>query len=279
MGTAFLNWKLGCADYQNETVWRDPQAPTYPPRRVAPTRPFDSVLDRCAQRRDFSKPTPYIVSTTVCGHLDHVRRDTGSFVLPIFPAVGPADHRSFIETKLDFFQQHFSLVAYTRPREVQGAAAVDLLLRVLGAGLTLRGGKDRMGFVFLYELLTGTRGAAWHSMVGCRGWDRWLAVGACLARTPRGERGIVNPPNLGRDVWVPTTTPPPNESPGVTAGSSVRTPDPGDRGSHGPPGSAGPRGHAPAAGAPLRLAAQLRVPPHPPPPPEGGHRARPRGRP
>lgn len=120
------------------------------------------------------------------------------------PAVGPAaDRRSFIETKLDFFQQHFSLVAYTRPREVQGAAAVDLLLRVLGAGLTLRGGKDRMGFVFLYELLTGTRGAAWPSMVGCcgtqggvQGWGPMACRGCLPSPHTAGGKRDCKPPKI-----------------------------------------------------------------------------------
>lgn len=136
--------------------------------------------------------------------------------MPIFPAVGPADHRSFIETKLDFFQQHFSLVAYTRPREVQGAAAVDLLLRVLGAGLTLRGGKDRMGFVFLYELLTGTRGVAWHSMVGCcgtKGGVQGLGPMACRGCLPSphtaGGKRDCEPPKSGKGRVGAHDDPPP----------------------------------------------------------------------
>ena len=48
----------------------------------------------------------------------------------------------------------FKGMSYTRPDEhaVRGAPCVALLARALGHGLQVRGGQDRLGFLFLYEV-------------------------------------------------------------------------------------------------------------------------------
>ena len=47
-------------------------------------------------------------------------------------------------------------INYTRPEEMEGIAALVQLNKWMGHGVRLRGGKDPLGFVFLYELMTGT---------------------------------------------------------------------------------------------------------------------------
>lgn len=56
----------------------------------------------------------------------------------------------------DSFFSKFSKVSYKRPVDVTGAPAVGQLHRWLENGLRLSGGKDDLGFLFLYELMTGT---------------------------------------------------------------------------------------------------------------------------
>lgn len=56
----------------------------------------------------------------------------------------------------DSFLSKFSKVSYKRPVEVSGAPAVGQLYKWLENGLRLGGGKDDLGFLFMYELMTGT---------------------------------------------------------------------------------------------------------------------------
>jgi hypothetical protein len=56
----------------------------------------------------------------------------------------------------DNFFSKFSKVSYKRPVDVSGAPAVGQLHRWLENGLRLSGGKDDLGFLFFYELMTGT---------------------------------------------------------------------------------------------------------------------------
>ncbi len=56
----------------------------------------------------------------------------------------------------DSFFSKFSKVSYKRPVEVSGSAAVGQLHRWMENGLKLGGGKDDLGFMFFYELMTGT---------------------------------------------------------------------------------------------------------------------------
>lgn len=56
----------------------------------------------------------------------------------------------------DSFFSKFSKVSYKRPTEVSGAPAVGQIHRWLENGMKLSGGKDDLGFMFLYELMTGS---------------------------------------------------------------------------------------------------------------------------
>jgi hypothetical protein len=56
----------------------------------------------------------------------------------------------------DSFFSKFTKVSYKRPTDVSGAPAVGQIHRWLENGLRLGGGKDDLGFLFLYELMTGT---------------------------------------------------------------------------------------------------------------------------
>jgi hypothetical protein len=47
-------------------------------------------------------------------------------------------------------------ISYTRPDEMEGLAAIAKLNKWINHGVQLRGGKDPLGFVFLYELMTAT---------------------------------------------------------------------------------------------------------------------------
>ena len=50
----------------------------------------------------------------------------------------------------------FSTLSYSRPEESTGAAAVSAINRWLDHGLALTGGKDGLGFLFFYELMSGS---------------------------------------------------------------------------------------------------------------------------
>lgn len=47
-------------------------------------------------------------------------------------------------------------ISYTRPDDMEGLAAIAKLNKWIDHGVRLRGGKDPLGFVFLYELMTAT---------------------------------------------------------------------------------------------------------------------------
>lgn len=56
----------------------------------------------------------------------------------------------------DSFFSKFTKVSYKRPVEVTGAPAVGQIHKWLENGLKLSGGKDDLGFMFLYEIMTGS---------------------------------------------------------------------------------------------------------------------------
>ena len=56
----------------------------------------------------------------------------------------------------DSFLSKFENVSYKRPADVTGTAAVASLNKWLANGLKLKGGKDSLGFLFFYEMMTGT---------------------------------------------------------------------------------------------------------------------------
>ena len=60
-------------------------------------------------------------------------------------------------TKLDSgFIASLTKVSYKRPKDMKGLEAVQQINRWLDNGLRLRGGKDDLGFLFFYELMTKT---------------------------------------------------------------------------------------------------------------------------
>ena len=146
----------------------------YPPKRVAPEAAFDTILDRFACLAPALPPFATVAGASLgrlhrLGNVPYYPSALGRIIkallvvpssswesqlvcvcrgvcaLPLALPAGGSPwratahrfplHRTCVETKLDFFQQHFSMVAYTRPTECQGAAAVALLVRVLEAGL------------------------------------------------------------------------------------------------------------------------------------------------
>lgn len=56
----------------------------------------------------------------------------------------------------EMWWSRFSTLHYTRPEESTGQAAVSALSKWLDRGLALTGGKDGLGFLFFYELMTGS---------------------------------------------------------------------------------------------------------------------------
>eukprot|EP00667_Euglena_gracilis_P000067 EG_transcript_67 len=56
------------------------------------------------------------------------------------------------------FLQYFQQSAYARPlpEELQGQAGLQFLEKCIAGGLKTKGGKENLGFLFLYELLTGS---------------------------------------------------------------------------------------------------------------------------
>ena len=56
----------------------------------------------------------------------------------------------------DSFLSKFDNVSYKRPADVTGTAAVASLNKWLTNGLKLKGGRDDLGFLFFYEMMTGT---------------------------------------------------------------------------------------------------------------------------
>lgn len=64
--------------------------------------------------------------------------------------------KSCLLTHDESFFSKFQRTSYKRPTEVTGAPAVGQIHRWLENGLRLGGGKDDLGFLFLYELMTGS---------------------------------------------------------------------------------------------------------------------------
>lgn len=56
----------------------------------------------------------------------------------------------------DTFFSKFTTVTYKRPAEVIGLPAVTALNKWIDNGFSLKGGKDDLGFLFFFEMMTGT---------------------------------------------------------------------------------------------------------------------------
>lgn len=52
--------------------------------------------------------------------------------------------------------QKLKTLSYKRPKECKGMEALQLISRYIDHGVRLRGGKDELGFMFMYEMMTGT---------------------------------------------------------------------------------------------------------------------------
>ncbi len=66
--------------------------------------------------------------------------------------------KSCLASDSDGILSKFDNVSYRRPQESSGIATIAALNKWLAHGLKLRGGRDELGFLFLYELLTCTVG-------------------------------------------------------------------------------------------------------------------------
>jgi hypothetical protein len=56
---------------------------------------------------------------------------------------------------VDSFLGKLQRITYKQPRQVYGSEALHVLNKLIDNGVNLRGGKDNLGFLFIYELLTG----------------------------------------------------------------------------------------------------------------------------
>ena len=56
---------------------------------------------------------------------------------------------------VDSFLGKLQRITYKQPRQMYGSEALHVLNKLLDNGVNLRGGKQDLGFLFLYELLTG----------------------------------------------------------------------------------------------------------------------------
>lgn len=56
---------------------------------------------------------------------------------------------------VDTFLGKLQRITYKQPKQMYGLEALHLLNKAIDNGINLRGGKDSLGFLFIYELLTG----------------------------------------------------------------------------------------------------------------------------
>ena len=113
------------------------------------------------------------------------------------------------------FLSKFTRTSYKRPIDTTGAPAVGQIQRWLGNGLRLGGGKDDLGFMFLYELMTGS--LQFTAVSG----DNPYYLGCVLVRllapkdytetslTMSMLRVLARNPTLAADPSIPKVFPPP----------------------------------------------------------------------
>ena len=87
-------------------------------------------------------------------------RDEAPLTYPQPPAIENewdlVSDQSCLAPPSDSFLSGFTYVSYKRPSVLIGSPAIKSLNGWIQRGLKLQGGKDDLGFMFLYELLTGT---------------------------------------------------------------------------------------------------------------------------
>ena len=105
-----------------------------------------------------------------------------------FDALGSAIYLGSAKIEDDHWWNRLSTMSYARPAESTGGAAIGALDKWLDHGLELSGGKDSLGFLFLYELLTNSLN------VRILPSDSPYILGALLVRTlPPHEHRKRNP--------------------------------------------------------------------------------------
>ena len=76
--------------------------------------------------------------------------------LAAFDALGEAIYLGSEKIESEHWWNRLSTMSYNRPHDAMGAEAVGNLDQWLEHGLDLGGGKDSLGFLFLYELMTAS---------------------------------------------------------------------------------------------------------------------------
>ena len=76
--------------------------------------------------------------------------------LASFDALGDSIFLGSEKIEHEKWWNRLTTMSYVRPAESSGAASIAALNRWLEHGLELSGGKDALGFLFLYELMTNS---------------------------------------------------------------------------------------------------------------------------
>ena len=103
-----------------------------------------------------------------------------------FDALGASIELGTSALDTDKWWLRFSSLSYSRPDETSGAATIAQLDRWLEHGLLLSGGKDALGFLFLYELMTSS--PATHPPFGLAVHSRRAAHSYAAAPRPHSAR-------------------------------------------------------------------------------------------